>query len=120
MKLSAYVLIFVLFLSFALLSFAKKMDVNQVRESIKETNAKFTQAFNQCDAAGVAELYTDGAILLPLNSKMIQGEQSIQKFWDGGIIMELKDLNLTTVDVGGSGDVAYEIGKYTFKIQSEG
>ncbi len=124
MKFSTYVFIFFLFLSPALFSCAEpeteKMDVAQVRKSIEEVSATLVEAFNRGDAASVAALYTDNASVLPPNSKMVQGRQSIQEFWNDGIQMGLKDLTLTAVDVGGSGDTAYEIGKYTLKIQPEG
>ncbi|NIR48358.1 SgcJ/EcaC family oxidoreductase [candidate division KSB1 bacterium] len=96
------------------------MDVAAVREAIEAEDAKFVEAFNQGDAAGVAALYTDDATLLPPNSEMIQGKQGVQEFWNEGFQMGLKEVSLTTVDVGGSGDTAYEIGKYRIKIQPTG
>lgn len=122
MKYSIHALLFLLALSLALLSCAQpeKMDVAAVRKAIEAGNAKWVEAFNRGDAAGVAALYTDDATLLPPNSEMVQGKQGIQDFWNGGIQMGLKDAALTTVDVGGSGDTAYEIGKYTLKIQPAG
>ena len=121
MKYSISTFLFAPFLFFALLSCAKpSMDVTAVRKAIEDVEAKFTVAFNQGDAAGVAALYTEDATLLPPNSEMIQGKQGIQDFWNGGFQMGLKDATLTTVDVGGSGDTAYSIGKYTLKIQPEG
>ena len=96
------------------------MDVATVRKGIEDAEATFTAAFNRGDAAGVAALYTENATLLPPNSEMIQGRQGVQDFWAGGIQMGLKDVTLTTVDVGGSGDTAYSSGKYTLNIQPEG
>jgi uncharacterized protein (TIGR02246 family) len=75
---------------------------------------------NRGDAASVAALYTDDATLMPPNSEMVQGKQGVQDFWSGAIQMGTKDVALTTVEVGGSGDTAYEIGKYTLKIQPAG
>ncbi|MFQ6094023.1 MAG: YybH family protein [bacterium] len=115
-----YAFMFVLLLSLALLSCAKEMDVAQVRKSIEEANAKWVEAFNQGDAAAAAALYTNDATTLPPNSEMIQGRQGIQEFLNGAIEMGAKDITLTTVDVGGSGDTAYEIGKYSITIQPEG
>jgi uncharacterized protein (TIGR02246 family) len=122
MKHSTHALLFLLALALALLSCAQpeKMDVAAVRQTIEAGNAKFVEAFNRGDAAGVAALYTDDATLLPPNSEMVQGREGVQNFWNGGFQMGLKEVALTTVNVGGSGDTAYEIGKYTLKIQPTG
>jgi uncharacterized protein (TIGR02246 family) len=106
----------------ALLSCAKpeEWNVAAVRKAIEEGGAKWTEAFNRGDAAGVATLYTDDATLLPPNNEMLHGKQKIQEFWSGGIQMGLKDVAFAIVDVGGSGDTAYEIGKYSLTIQPEG
>ena len=122
MKFSKYVGLFILGLFLALLSCTKAetFDVATVRKAIEEGGAKWAEAFNRGDAAGVAALYTEDATVLPPNSEIIQGRQGIQDFWSGGIQMGLKDVSFTIVNVGGSGDTAYEIGKYSLKIQPAG
>ena len=99
---------------------SQQMDVAKVRTAIEEADAKFVEAFNQGDAAAVAALYTDDATLLPPNNKMIQGKDGVQEFWNGAMQMGVKVAALTTVDVSGSGNLAYEIGKYSLTIQPEG
>ncbi|MFQ5771774.1 MAG: YybH family protein [bacterium] len=98
----------------------QKFDAAQVQQAIEDANAKFAEAFNSGDAAAVAALYTDDATLLPPNSTMIQGNEGVQNFWNGAMAMGIKDVALTTVDVSGGGDLAYEIGKYSLTIQAEG
>lgn len=98
----------------------EQLDLEQVRMAIEEANSKWVEAFNQGDAASVAALYTDDATLMPPNSEMIQGRQGVQEFWNGAMKMGLKDVSLTTVDVNGSGNIVYEIGKYAISIETEG
>jgi uncharacterized protein (TIGR02246 family) len=119
MKFSKYVVLFFIGLFLALLSCSKPepFDSAAVRKAIEEGGAKWAEAFNRGDATDVAALYTEDATLLPPNSEIIQGRQGIQDFWNGGIQMGLKDISLTIVNIGGSGDTAYEIGKYNLKIQ---
>ena len=88
--------------------------------AIEEGCLKFGEAVRQGDAAALAALYTDDATLLPPDSEMIQGRQGIEEFWNALIQMGLKDAVLTTVEVFGSGDLAYEIGKATITIHLEG
>lgn len=124
MKLKNYFFIFAFVFCFVLLSCAppvtEEMDVDQVRKAIEEANLKFGEAVRLGDATALADLYTEDATLLPPDSDMIQGKQGIEAFWNGGLKMGIKDAVLTTVDVSGSGDLAYEIGKFTLTVQPEG
>lgn len=124
MKISIYVFAVLLFMSFTFFACTgkqeKPLDLEQVRKAIEETNAKWAEAFNQGDAAAVAAQYTDNATLMPPNNEIIHGTEGIQQFWSGAIQMGVTDVTLTTVDLEGSGNLAYEIGKYSLAIQPEG
>lgn len=98
----------------------EEMDLAKVRKAIEDVNLKFGEAFRQGDPAAVADFYTDDAVLLPPNSEIIKGKQSIEAFWSDVIAMGVKDVNLTTVEVMPMGDMACEIGKYSLTIQPEG
>lgn len=110
-----------LLLSGALISCAaperEEMDVAQVRQAIEDVNAKFSDFVRQGDAAGIASLYTEDAVLLAPNRDMVRGREAIEKAMKGVLDMGAKDLSLTTVDVGGSGDIAYEVGRYVMTLQ---
>ncbi len=122
MRFPTCALLFVLGLSFALLSCAKpeEWDGIAVRNAIEEGSAKWTEAYNRGDAAGVAALYTEDAKAMPPNGEMVNGRRGIQDLWNGLMQMGVKDVKLNTVDVGGSGNTAYEIGNYSLTIQPEG
>ena len=96
------------------------MDLDQIRQTIGEENAKFGEGFRQGDAAAIAGLYTEGAILLPPNLDTIKGKQGIEAFWSGGIQMGITEVVLTTVDLFSMGDQVCEIGKYKLTIQPPG
>jgi ketosteroid isomerase-like protein len=51
---------------------------------------------------------------------MIKGREGIEAVWSGVIQMGAKGVVFTTVDVYGSGDLAYEVGNYVLTIQPEG
>lgn len=123
MKSTSYALVFLLVLCFALASCApqkEEFDAEMARKAIEEANLKFSEAVRQGDAAALAASYTEDATILPPESDMIQGRQGIEAFWNGGLQTGIKDIVLTTVDVFGSGDLAYETGKYSVTIQPEG
>lgn len=92
---------------------AMALDRAQLQEAIEAASAQFMEAVRAGDAAAVAALYTDDAILLPPEAKMVQGLAAVQEVWaadfaDGGFT-----LNLSTVSVDGAGEFAYEIGTWS-------
>jgi uncharacterized protein (TIGR02246 family) len=99
---------------------AKSEDIAQVRKAIEAGNLKFGEAVRKGDAAAIAALYSEDATILPPDSTMIKGRQAIQASWNGSLQMGIKDAVLTTVDVFGAGDYAYEIGKVLLTVQPSG
>ena len=94
--------------------------VREARAAIEAANAKFSEAFARGDAKALSAMYTSDAIVFPPDSDMIRGNGAIGDFWkatkDGGV----QSAALTTIDVGRSGDVAYEVGKVSLTIQPAG
>ncbi|WP_246776905.1 DUF4440 domain-containing protein [Microvirga sp. VF16] len=69
------------------------------------------------DAAAVAALYTEDAVILPPGGEMMKGRRAIQVFWKGAA-EQLGDGKLTTVDVKPLGSEAVrEIGTFTFRTK---
>jgi uncharacterized protein (TIGR02246 family) len=91
-----------------------------VRQEIEQRNREFVAAFNRGDAAGVAAAYVTDARVLPPGGVMVSGRQAIQQFWQGVMGMGVREVDLRTQEVESSGDLAYEIGAATLKIQPEG
>jgi uncharacterized protein (TIGR02246 family) len=75
------------------------------------------QAWEKCasakDARGMAGLYTENATLLPPGQPAITGRPNIQGFWQGFFDAGASDAKLTSIQISGSGDLAYEIGEYS-------
>lgn len=117
MKLSLHI-IAILTLSITLFACqSQQIDLEAVKTAIEEANAKFAEAFNQGDAAGVAALYTDDGRIYPPNSAAVQGRASIEAFLNTGFTEAgLKGLSLTTNEVHGLGDMVYEVGEFTLEI----
>jgi uncharacterized protein (TIGR02246 family) len=89
----------------------------QDKATIQSLNDKFAQAFNAGDAAAVAALYTEDALILPPGGEMMKGKGAIQAFWKGAT-EQLGNGKLTTVDVKPLGnEAAREIGTFTFQTK---
>ena len=115
-------IMFVLGFSLAQLSCSRPETFNvvQVRKSIEEADAKYSQAIQQGNVAGAVAAYTDDATMLPPDGQMIKGKQAIEELYRRFIQIGMKEVTLTTLEVGGNGDMAYEIGKTRVRIQPEG
>jgi len=104
----------------AVAGFVHTAAAEDLRKTVETNNAKWAEAFNRGDAAGVAALYTEDATLMPPGASMVEGRQAIQDFWQKVIQSGLKDAALTTVNVQGNGDTAYEIGKVSLTAHLPG
>jgi uncharacterized protein (TIGR02246 family) len=91
-----------------------------VRTDIETANREIGKAFSSGDTAALAAFYTEDAAVLPPNSQMIRGRKAIEGFWKGAMGMGVRSIQLNTIDVQSSGDLAYEIGNATMQIQPQG
>jgi uncharacterized protein (TIGR02246 family) len=94
--------------------------VREAQAAIEAANAKFSEAFARGDAKALSAMYTSDAIALPPDSEMIRGNEAIGEFWKATRDSGVRGAALTTVEVGRSGDVAYEVGKVSLTIQPAG
>lgn len=97
------------------------VDVAAVRQSIARGDSMWADAFKRGDAAGVAALYTDDAMVLMTSVPAMRGRAAIEagnaKMMPG---MGVKDVKISVDDVEVHGDVAIETGKYEFTLQPPG
>ena len=94
--------------------------VSEARAAIEAANAKFSEAFARGDAKALSAMYTSDAIAFPPDNELIRGNQAIGEFWKATRDSGVQSAALTTIDVGRSGDVAYEVGKVSLKVQAVG
>ena len=113
---------FVMGFSLAQFSCSKPETFNEaeVRKSIEEACAKYSKAIQEGNLAGVLAEYTDDATAIPPDGEIIKGKQAIEELYKKFFQIGMKEIVFTTIEVGGSGDTAYEIGKTKVRIQPEG
>jgi uncharacterized protein (TIGR02246 family) len=91
----------------------------QDKATIEQLNEKFVAAFNKGDAAAVAAMYTEDAVVLPPGADMVRGRENIRAFW-AKTAEQIQDIKLTTVDVKPLGpDAAREIGTFSLKTKGQ-
>ncbi len=90
------------------------------RESIEAVGKTLCECGNAGNAAGVAELYTDDAALMPPGVARLDGRDAIQQYWQGMLDAGVKDFSLMTLEVEEAGESAIEIGAISATAPGEG
>jgi len=90
------------------------------REAIEKGSDAWSAAFNAGDAAAVATLYSENAMLLPPDATQVQGRQAIQDVFQGWVDDGLKNIKFDLVEVEESGDLAFEVGLFSVDYPGEG
>src|SRR5512134_3310042 len=83
-----------------------------VTPEIEAAGAAFAAAMNAGDAAGIANLYTTDAQLLPPNAPMVTGRADIETVWRGMIDAARPGVKVSTVEAVGMDSMAVEVGRY--------
>jgi uncharacterized protein (TIGR02246 family) len=89
-----------------------ELTVTAIHDAVLEANELFMDRFNQGDAAGMAELYTEEGQVLPPNGDFLTGRPAIQALWQGVMDMGIKEVELEIVEVEGRDDTAFEVSTY--------
>lgn len=83
--------------------------------AIRANNDRFEQAVLASDSVAIAGLYTEDAVVLPPNMPKSVGRAEIQSTFGGMMAATpITSIELETEEVttAGSGDLAYEVGRY--------
>ena len=91
------------------------IQTTDISNDIRTADDAFEKHFNQGDAAGIAELYTNDGMLLPAGSDFVQGKEAIRDFWQGAMNMGIKEAKLDILEVDLQGNWAIERGRYQLK-----
>jgi uncharacterized protein (TIGR02246 family) len=83
------------------------------RSAIDAGVRRWTDAAAKGDAAALAALYTDDAMVFPSNSDIVKGNAAVKSFWQGFLDSGIKNVSLNTIEVDALGNTAIETGTYT-------
>jgi uncharacterized protein (TIGR02246 family) len=86
-----------------------------IRSEIRNADDVFEKVFSLGDASGLAELYTEQAMVFPTGSDIVKGKDAIRNFWKGAMDMGIKEAKLDILEIEQHGDVAIEVGQYQLK-----
>ncbi len=108
------------FLAIALLTLPQAVEAQTIEESIKNTDARFAEAFNRGDLASVVALHTPDALLLGPDSPAERGGQAVEAGFKGMLDAGWKNLEFGSVQIGSGGDLGYHVGTFAADVPTEG
>lgn len=85
---------------------------SDVREDIGSVNRQFETKFANRDATGMAQLYTQDAMLMPPGAPTQQGHTAIGGFWKMAMDLGIKTAKLTTTQIDELDETAIETGEF--------
>ena len=94
------------------------MDAVAVRAAIEGANAQWLKAFRDGDSISLARIYAPDASLFPPANASLEGRDRIVEYFGAQRRAGMGDASLKTLDVVCVGDVAYEVGTYSFRFDS--
>ncbi len=81
-----------------------------IEESIRNTGARFAEAFNRGDLASVVALHTPDALLLGPDSPAERGGQAVEAGFKEMLEAGWKNIEIGSVQIGSGGDLGYHVG----------
>ena len=79
---------------------------------IKKVLDQFGAAYNAGDAAAVASLYTTGAILMPPNQPIVEGNEAMESRWQSAFEKFSIEFGFTRDEIRVAGDWGFARGTY--------
>jgi ketosteroid isomerase-like protein len=91
-----------------------------IQESIRNTDARFAEAFNRGDLASIVALHTPNALLLGPDSPAERGGQAVEEGFKEVMDAGWKNLEFGSVQIGSGGDLGYHVGTFAADVPTEG
>ena len=91
-----------------------------IEDSIRDTDARFAEAFNRGDLAAIVALHSEDALLLGPDSPAERGGQAVEEGYKEMLDAGWKDIEFGSVQIGSGGDVGYQVGTFAADVPTEG
>jgi uncharacterized protein (TIGR02246 family) len=86
------------------------------KQTVQRLNADWNAAFNRKDAAGLAALYHEKAVVSPGNGQAVVGRAEIQKLFQGFFDAGAHNHAIEVIAAGGQGDMLWEVAKWSANL----
>lgn len=88
-------------------------------KGVHDIAARLEAAFNARDAAALASLYSETAILMPPNEPIVSGRTAIQA-WFERALLRLRSVRIVPIESTAESDQAFQVGTFTTAVTSSG
>jgi uncharacterized protein (TIGR02246 family) len=88
------------------------------RQAVEAFVAKYLEAYNKKDAAGVAVLYTEDGLLVP-PGPIATGKQNIEKAWRAVFDAGRTGLRYDIQQIEAEGNLVWSVGRFTVMVPDE-
>jgi ketosteroid isomerase-like protein len=92
---------------------------SDISVDIDQGRSAFADALRRGDAAAAASIYAVDATLLAPAVDVVRGRAAIERFWRTGVDTGITEVELAALDVQRSGELAFEVGRYTLRVAPE-
>jgi ketosteroid isomerase-like protein len=96
-----------------------RFDPAQADESIAASKVIFARGLENGDADAASRVYADDARLVPPSAEPVHGRPAIEAFWRAGLDAGISRVELETLELARYDDLAYEIGRYSLRLDPE-
>jgi len=91
-----------------------------IEDSIRDTDARFAEAFNRGDLAAVVALHSEDALILSPDSPAERGGQAVEEGFKEMLDAGWKNIEFGSVQIGSGGDVGYHVGTFAADVPTDG
>ncbi|MCH8000305.1 MAG: DUF4440 domain-containing protein [Proteobacteria bacterium] len=91
-----------------------------IEDAIRDTDARFAEAFNRGDLAAVVALHTADALILGPDSPAERGGQAVEEGFKEMLDTGWKNIEFGSVQIGSGGDLGYHVGTLAVDVPTEG
>jgi len=91
-----------------------------IEDSIRDTDARFAEAFNRGDLAAIVALHSEDALLLSPDSPAERGGQAVEEGFKEMLDAGWKNIEFGSVQIGSGGDVGYHVGTFAADVPTDG
>lgn len=96
------------------------MVADEVKKAIDTNNERFSEGFQKGDASITASVFAENAVVFPPDAPMVEGRGAIEEFWRAVMASGVKGVELTTIELSGSGDYLHERGTGIIRVRPPG
>ena len=91
-----------------------------IEDAIRDTDARFAEAFNRRDLAAIIALHHADALILGPDSPAERGGQAVEEGYQEMLDAGWKNIELGSVQIDSGGDLGYHAGTFAADVPTEG